>query len=530
MSGSIKLITTILFYILLITSGSATVQNSDLKSETDKQVQALLDKANKNAHIDSEKAIKYLNEALKYKDEISDKQLLFLYKIATVIFTTEQSNLLALDYGYKTLALQKKIDPTQMHFTYNNIAVIYMQLGNAKKSRQFLNKSLEGLKQAIAKGTLKEKEVEAYLVYGNLAIIEIEEKNYIKALEMLHIYEKQSLRLKDTAGVIFTYQNLSNVHNTLKQTDSSLYYSDKGIRLSKKTNLLAELSSLYYYRGLNYNTTNKDSALYYMQEAFNLGGERMASDVKLSSSKMLADLYEDKNDYKKSNYYLRIAGSLSEENLSQESKKKIEILELENEQKRKQQEALIEAQRTENILIFSFILLVPVSVIVFLMYRLQRTKANQRKIENELLVQKMEGKNRELTSNAIQILQANEIIDYTQKGLSQLKTVIDTPNNKMLTQIISDLKKGNQSFNKKEFEKLFIETDEEFYKKLLQQYPSLTKNEIRLCAFAKMNFSTKEISAITQQSSNSILVARSRLRKKIGLADNQSLTGFFKSF
>jgi hypothetical protein len=250
----------------------------------------------------------------------------------------------------------------------------------------------------------------------------------------------------------------------------------------------------------------------------------------LSSSQLLSDIYERKKDYKSSNYYLRIVNSLTKEDLSLQNKKKIEVLELENEQKRKQQEALIEAQRTENILIFGFILLLPVSIIGFLMYRLQRIKAIQRKVENELLTQKMESKNRELTSNAIQILQANEIIDYTQKGLSQLKTVIDTPNNKALTQIISDLKKGNQSFNKKEFEKLFIETDEEFYKKLLQRYPSLTKNEIRLCAFAKMNFSTKDISAITQQSSNSILVARSRLRKKIGLDENQNLTAFFKSF
>jgi hypothetical protein len=347
---------------------------------------------------------------------------------------------------------------------------------------------------------------------------------------MLHIYEKQSIRLKDTAGVVITYQNLSNVHQSLKNADSSKYYSDKGIHLALKANLESELSSLYYYRGVNYNESKNDSAGYYLQKAFNLSDRFNQPDIKLSSSQLLSDIYERKKDYKSSNYYLRIVNSLTKEDLSLQNKKKIEVLELENEQKRKQQEALIEAQRTENILIFGFILLLPVSIIGFLMYRLQRIKAIQRKVENELLTQKMESKNRELTSNAIQILQANEIIDYTQKGLSQLKTVIDTPNNKALTQIISDLKKGNQSFNKKEFEKLFIETDEEFYKKLLQRYPSLTKNEIRLCAFAKMNFSTKDISAITQQSSNSILVARSRLRKKIGLDENQNLTAFFKSF
>ena len=164
------------------------------------------------------------------------------------------------------------------------------------------------------------------------------------------------------------------------------------------------------------------------------------------------------------------------------------------------------------------------------MYRLQRTKSKKRKIENELLLQKMESKNKELTSNALQIMQASEIIDATHNELKQLKSVSDLPTNKMLNQIIADLKQGNQSFNKQEFEKLFIETDEEFYKKLLQEYPKLTKNEIRHAAFAKLGFSVKEISGITHQSGNSILVARSRLRKKIGVSENQNLTTFFKSF
>ena len=520
----------IFFYILLITCNGVVGQTGVQKPNVKATINALLKNAGKFNFSDPAKSLSYINEVLKYKNDISDKQLLYLYKIATVACINHQANLLAIDYGYKALALQKKIDPSQMHFIYNNIGCAYMQLKDIEKSRKFLNKSLDGLKLSIAKGTLKEKEVEAYLVYSNLAVIEMEDENYPRALEMLHIYDKQSIRLKDTSGIIITYQNLASVHNSLKQTDSSKFYSDKGIALAQKANHLSELTYLYHNRGMNDTLIAKDSAIYYLEKSFALGSKQHLNDAKLSSAKALANLYEERDDYKRSNYFLHIVNSLSEQELSQQNKKKIELLEFENNQKIKQQEALVTAQKRENVLTFCFILLVPVSIIGFLMYRLQRIKTRQRKIENELLLQKMEGKNKELTSNAIQIMQASEIMDYTQKGLSQLKTVIDTSNNKMLTQIISDLKKGNQSFNKKEFEKLFVETDEEFYKKLLTRYPTLTKNEIRLCAFAKMNFSTKEISAITQQSSNSILVARSRLRKKLGLADSVSLTVFFKSF
>lgn len=524
-----RILTNFLVFFLLLQSGESISAQEKL-SKSDSHVRDLLDKASKNIYSDSNKAFLYINEALQYKDKITPKQQLKLYQVTAGAYFNQQSYLLALDYYYKSLELQKKINPYGAHFIYNNIGCTYMQLNDTVKTRKFLYKSLEGLKVAIAKGKLGEKNVEAYLLYSNLAVLEMESKNYKKALEMFHIHRKHSIRLKDTVGIVSTCQNLSNIFNALNQRDSSSFYFNKGILLAQKAKLWNEEVYLYHNRGLNYSETDKDSAIYYLQKGFDLADRRPLNDVRLASSRALSDLYEDKGDYKKANEYLRIANSLSESSMLQQNKKKVELLEFENEQKLKQQEALVTTQKRENILIFSFILLVPVSLTVFLMYRLQRTKASQRKIENELLIQKMEVKNKELTSNALQMLQVSEMIDATHKELSHLKSISDTPTNKMLNQIISDLKSGNQSFNKKEFEKLFMETDEAFYKKLLQKFPTLTNNEIRLCAFAKMNFSTKEISAITKQSNNSILVARSRLRKKIGLDENQSLTVFLKNF
>ena len=519
----------LVLFLLLSTSGNLLAQTENL-SDTEILVKDLLSKAHKNIQTNPDQAFKYINQALEYKNEITPKQQLKLYEVTASAYSHQQSYLLALDYFYKALALQKKIDTLRLHYIYNNIGCTYMQLGDSTKSRKFLYKSVEGLKNVIAKGQIEEKSVEAYLVYSNLAVLEMEGKNYDKALEMFHLYHKHSLRLKDTAGLVNTYQNMSHTFNSLQQKDSALYYSNKGILLAKKAKLKTEEAYLYYYRGLGYKTTQKDSAIYYMEKCYAIGKEKMLNDAKLSSSKELANLYEDQNNYKKATEYLRIANSLSEESMELQNNKKVELLEFENEQKAKQQEALVETQKRESILIFSVILILPISLVVFLMYRLQKTSANQRKIENELLLQKMEGKNKELTSNAIQMLQVSERIDATQKELNHLRSISDSPTKKMLSSIILDLKKGNQSFNKQEFEKLFIETDEEFYKKLLHEFPTLTKNEIRLCAFAKMNFSSKEISSVTQQSSNSILVGRSRLRKKLGLEENQSLTAFLKNY
>lgn len=515
---------------LFLTTGGFIMAQSKSLSDKDILVKELLSKATDNFSTNPNKAFDYINQALQYKNDITPQQQLKLYQVTASAYSFQQSYLLALDYFYKTLSLQKKIDTTRLHYIYNNIGCTYMQLGDSTKSRKFLLKSVEGLKNVIAKGKMQEKSVEAYLVYSNLAVLEMEGKNYDKALEMFHIHRKHSIRLRDTAGIVSTYQNLGNVFQSLNQIDSSRYYSKKGILLAQKARLNDEEIYLYYNLGENYSKSKNDSAIYYLEKSFILAKKKPLNDIQLHASRILADLYEAKNNHKKANEYLRIANALSEESIKMQSKKKVELLEFENEQKAKQQQALVDTQKRENILIFSFILLVPVSLVVLLMYRLQKTKATQRKTENELLLQKMESKNKELTSNAIQMLQVSERIDATQKELNHLRSISDSPTKKMLNSIILDLKKGNQSFNKQEFEKLFIETDEEFYKKLLQEFPTLTKNEIRLCAFAKMNFSAKEISAVTRQSPNSILVGRSRLRKKLGLEENQSLTAFLKNY
>jgi DNA-binding CsgD family transcriptional regulator len=61
----------------------------------------------------------------------------------------------------------------------------------------------------------------------------------------------------------------------------------------------------------------------------------------------------------------------------------------------------------------------------------------------------------------------------------------------------------------------------------MQINPELSLNERRLCAFLRLNMTTKEIASITGQSPRSIEVARTRLRKKLNLTNSDtSLTDF----
>jgi len=517
----------LIFCILLLLNRYAFGQEKVATSiKPDQRVENLLTIVEKTTEIDSKIASLKLEEALKYQNKINKNTLLHLYKVAGNTYNYLQSYHLALDYCFKYLELQNEEDSSKSHYAYNNIGSVYMTLGDTINARKYWEKSLTGLKTAIKNGKLEVKNVESYIVYNNLAVLEEKGGNYFRALEMFKQYGQYCLELNDTAGILRSYTNLANIYMHLKELNRAKLYLYKGIYLSKKHNSFVDLAKLFYNFGFYYSNIKNDSAFYYLQKSFEISDQHQLNKIKLVSAQTLADLYETHQDYKKANVYLRIAKSLSEESIDEESRKKVNLLEFEHEQKMKQQDLLLKTKRRESFFIISAFLFVLVSIIVFLMYQLQKVKAKKRKVENELLIQKLAEKHKELTSNAIQMLQTSEIIDSTHKELIQLKLKTDAPTNKMLSQIISDLKKDSHAFNKQEFDILFMKTDEEFYKKLLKKYPNLTKNEIRLCAFAKMNLSTKEISAITQQSSNSILVARSRLRKKIGLEENYSLTIF----
>lgn len=97
--------------------------------------------------------------------------------------------------------------------------------------------------------------------------------------------------------------------------------------------------------------------------------------------------------------------------------------------------------------------------------------------------------------------------------------------------IINDLEHSKDNMMWEEMEQYLSETSSEFYENLLADFPDLTVNERRLCAFLHMNMTTKEISMVTRKSINSITTARSRLRTKFNIkGDDQSLITFLDKY
>ena len=140
-------------------------------------------------------------------------------------------------------------------------------------------------------------------------------------------------------------------------------------------------------------------------------------------------------------------------------------------------------------------------------------------IENNKLQDDIEGKNRELAISTMSMIKKNQ---FLSKIKSDLK-LIDSSE-----KIFSVIKMIDRNLNNKDdwkfFEEAFNNADKDFLKKVKQMHPTLTNNDLRLCAYLRLNLSSKDISPLLNISLSSVEIKRYRLRKKMNLSHNEGLT------
>jgi DNA-binding CsgD family transcriptional regulator len=70
---------------------------------------------------------------------------------------------------------------------------------------------------------------------------------------------------------------------------------------------------------------------------------------------------------------------------------------------------------------------------------------------------------------------------------------------------------------------------QDFILRLKETYPALTPKELRLCAYLRMNLSSKEIAPLMNISVRGLEISRYRLRKKLNINHEVNLTDFILS-
>jgi DNA-binding CsgD family transcriptional regulator len=148
------------------------------------------------------------------------------------------------------------------------------------------------------------------------------------------------------------------------------------------------------------------------------------------------------------------------------------------------------------------------------------------KVRNEQLSQDVDTKNRELAVSTMSLIKKNELLTLIKEDL---KNTSDDGSKSIKSVITNITKNISEEDSWNVFKEAFDNADKDFLKKVKLAHPSLTPNDLRLCAYLRLNLSSKEVAPLISISVRSVEIKRYRLRKKMELTHEQGLVEYILS-
>jgi tetratricopeptide (TPR) repeat protein len=321
------------------------------------------------------------------------------------------------------------------------------------------------------------------------------------------------------------YNNIGNIYLMLNNLDSASYYFELSLNISESINEPLLISSASISLGKLYSQKNQfDKALNYFNRGYEVAS-RHYNIINLKEAALgLSNIYEQEKNFEQAyNYHIQYK-TLSDSITNVQNQEKITRIEMqyiyEHEQKIK--EVRKQKNQFRNFLVAASLFII--LIILVLVYGRQKIKikhsrfaAQNLQLEKIRLEEEIDFKNRELATKVMYMVHKNELINFITQKLVKAKSNFEVKNRAKIQEIIVGLQSSIDKDIWKEFEIRFKEVHKNFYIRLMELHPNLSENEKKLCAFLRLNMTTKEIATITHQTPNSIEVARTRMRKKMNL-------------
>jgi ligand-binding sensor domain-containing protein/DNA-binding CsgD family transcriptional regulator len=146
------------------------------------------------------------------------------------------------------------------------------------------------------------------------------------------------------------------------------------------------------------------------------------------------------------------------------------------------------------------------------------------RIKNEKLNSDINSKNRELAISTMSIIKKNKVLNKIKKEIKNSKDSDNIAAIKLIDNNLNDNKDWDF------FEKAFNNADKDFFDKIKKEHPDLTPNDLRFCAYLRLNLSSKEMAPLLNISTKSVETKRYRLRKKLGLEHDSGLVNYMLKF
>jgi tetratricopeptide (TPR) repeat protein len=448
-----------------------------------------------------------------FKKEYAEATLLIANSFTQLNDFTKSSNLC-----FEALELYEKIgDEKGTCDALNGIGIIYFEQKQYDKALEYFKRSLtiaEKLNdlRGISRGLNNTSNV-----YG------LDKNNVHKSIKALEEAIEINLRTGQKLWLGINYSNLASYYAQIDKYDSAFQYVFKSIETYKELNNLLDLARSYHQLSEYYLVMeNTKEFLFYAMLADSIGEAKGLKGVQFTTANTLQNYYLQAGDFEKAYFYKTRQYNLKDSIDTETSLTRLAQLELLYDLEKKEQEMKIQTQRKDFIIALSIVSLVALVIFSILLLFRYRIKVRYSNLEQQKLKNELEYKNKEMTANVMALMKKNEMLTDITTRLIDIEAKADREETKSsIRKVAIDIENSTQEKIWEEFELRFKQVHSAFYNKLNLRFPDLSPNEQRLCAFLKLNLTTKEISSITGQNARAIEMARFRLRKKLGISTQE---------
>ena len=497
-------------------------------------------------------ALSHYHNALEILEDIGayDEYITTISNIGTVHFNNGSYEK-AIKYYEETL----EYDIAEGHnyeasVTENNIGKVYQAWGKHVPALAYFKNSLDYAVQT------EDTALEAIRL-SNLGMLYLDMGKSDMALSMLNraLY-LDSLR-NNELKVAIRKSELSRIFAGSKDYENAINLSCDALKFFKKAGISESVVIVYIDLGRYYKSLGEfeKSAENYKK------GAREA--VRITSNKMLMDAYNGLSelfqlygDYKQAFMYQRQADSLNKLLFNEQSYKQLANFEIKYHTRETELENVLLKNEIEKRRIRVILLSIGVlSLIIIIGLLIRVNTLNRRSLKQQLQVAEYEKAEKErerahyedkvFAEKQINRLQrekydteiahknqllVNSTVGLVQKNdvLSQLKEKVKSLPSDDHTKEIFELIRDNidQDQNWKKFRVEFTSIHPRFFDNLTAKFPDLSDNNIQLCAYLRINLSSKEVANLMSISVSSVNKNRQRLRKKLQLEAETNLSEF----
>ncbi|SKB92076.1 triple tyrosine motif-containing protein [Daejeonella lutea] len=149
-------------------------------------------------------------------------------------------------------------------------------------------------------------------------------------------------------------------------------------------------------------------------------------------------------------------------------------------------------------------------------------------LQKEELVVEVNTKNKELATVTMHLVERGKLLSRVREELAlALKNnlqLADSNDFKIILRMLTDAEKNRHDWE--QFSIHFDDVHRNFLSVLKSQYPALSTTDLKLCAYLKLNLSSKEIAQSMNITVKGVEVSRYRLRKKLNISKDVNLFDF----